>query len=241
MKKTFVVMPVANEEASIENDLRSVLALPLDNLHIAVVMDSFSCDRIAEIVQWLGRENARVHYVFHKNSNGVVSCYLFGFKYALEHGAEYIIEMDSGGSHAPQDIPRFIEKLDQGYDCVFGSRFARDGEIVNVPFYRRFISWGGTLLANLVLGTNLTDMTSGFEAFNRRVLEKFDLDKFLSRGHIYQTEMKFYCRHCRTVELPIVYRGSGSSFKLKSLKEAFAVLFLLIKERLLPERKHLLQ
>ncbi len=236
---TFVVMPVANEERTIEQDLRAILDLKLDALHIAVVMDSFSKDRTAEIVQCLGREDSRVHYVFHEKSNGVVSCYLYGFKYALEHGVEYIIEMDSGGSHSPLDIPRFIDQLDQGYDCVFGSRFMDQGKIVNVPLYRRFISWGGTRMANLFLGTNLTDMTSGFEAFNRRVLEKFNFDRFLSRGHIYQTEMKFYCRHNRIIEIPIVYRGSGSSFRFKSVKEAFKVLRLLFKERIFRQESHL--
>jgi glycosyltransferase involved in cell wall biosynthesis len=239
MKNIFAVMPVANEEATIEQDIRKILDLRLDGLQVAIVMDNFSRDRTAEIVKRLSRADGRVHYVFHERSNGVVSCYLYGFKYALEHGADYIIEMDSGGSHSPLDIPRFISYLNQGYDCVFGSRFASDGRIVNVPFYRKFISWGGTLLANLFLGTNLTDMTSGFEAFNRRVLEKFNFERFLSRGHIYQTEMKFYCRKFKCIEIPIVYKGSGSSFKFKSVREAFAVLFLLIKERLLRRGGHL--
>ncbi|MBQ1525987.1 MAG: glycosyl transferase 2, partial [Lachnospiraceae bacterium] len=93
----------------------------------------------------------------------------------------------------------------------------------------RILSSGGTILANLVLGTRLKDMTSGFEAFQRKVLAAMDLDAFLSRGHIYQTEMRFYCRKLNTVEVPIHYIGSESSLKMKSVTEAIKVLFMLKK------------
>lgn len=91
------------------------------------------------------------------------------------------------------------------------------------------MSSGGTILANLVLGTKLKDMTSGFEAFQAYVLEKMDLDHFLSRGHMYQTEMRYYCRGLHTKEVPIHYTGSDSSFHLKSVTEAIRILFELKK------------
>ena len=93
------------------------------------------------------------------------------------------------------------------------------------PLYRRILSQGGTLLSNLVLGTRLKDMTSGFEGFQRDVLERMNLDAFLSTGHMYQTEMRFYCRNLRTVEVPIHYVGSASSLKGSSVTEALRLLF----------------
>jgi len=95
------------------------------------------------------------------------------------------------------------------------------------------LSGGGTMLANFVLGTKLKDMTSGYEGFKRHVLENMDLDKFLSRGHIYQTEMRFYCRNYKTKEVPIHYVGGKSSLKLKSVSEALKVLFALKKNEAL--------
>ena len=97
--------------------------------------------------------------------------------------------MDGGGSHLPGEIPLFIDKLEEGYECVWGSRFIPGGGLEDDPLYRRILSKGGTLLANYVLGTSLNDMTSGFEAFTKEVLEQFDFDRFLSTGHMYQTEM----------------------------------------------------
>lgn len=93
------------------------------------------------------------------------------------------------------------------------------------PLYRRILSQGGTFLANLVLGTRLKDMTSGFEGFQRKVLEHMNLDAFLSTGHMYQTEMRFYCRKLRTVEVPIHYVGTASSLKSSSVMEALRLLF----------------
>lgn len=221
-------MPVANEEETMGKVLDDILALPYDNLYIYPVVDSYSKDRTEEIIRSY-EPAGRVKCIFYKESRGVITCYLEGFRQALADGAERIIEMDGGGSHLPSEIPQFIEKLDAGYDCVWGSRFIDGGGISEQPLYRRIISGGGTWLANIVLGTRLKDMTSGFEGFQREVLEKMNLDKFLSLGHMYQTEMRFYCRKLNTVEVPIHYIGSSSSIKMKSVTEALRILFELKK------------
>lgn len=222
-------MPVANEETSMQNILDEILALPYDNLHIYPVIDNYSKDRTEEIIQNTAARTDKVKLIFYKESTGVISCYLEGFRQALKDGAEYIIEMDGGGSHLPKELPQFIEKLEAGYDCVWGSRFMKDGNVSNLPLYRRFLSSGGTLLANLVLGTKLADMTSGYEAFCREILENMNLDKFLSTGHMYQTEMRYYCRNYHTIEVPIHYIGGSSSLKFKSVTEALRILFQLKK------------
>lgn len=230
MKKTIIVMPVANEEDTMQGILDEIISLPYDNLYIYPVIDSFSKDRTEEIIQNTASVNEKVKLIFYKESNGVISCYLEGFRQALKDGAEFIIEMDGGGSHLPKEIPQFIEKLEEGYDCVWGSRFMKDGNVSNLPLYRRILSSGGTFLANLVLGTRLADMTSGFEAFRREILESMNLDNFLSTGHMYQTEMRYYCRNFHAVEVPIHYIGGSSSLKIKSVTEALRILFQLKKQ-----------
>lgn len=229
MKKTIVVMPVANEEDTMQEVLDQILALPYDNLYIYPVIDSYSKDNTEKIIRDMEKKTDRVKCIFYKESRGVITCYLEGFRQALKDGAEYVLEMDGGGSHSPAEIPQFIDRLEQGYDCVWGSRFIEGGDISNLPLYRRLLSSGGTILSNLVLGTKLKDMTSGFEGFQRAVLENLNLDKFLSLGHMYQTEMRFYCRKLNTIEVPIHYTGGSSSLKWKSVKEALSILFRLKK------------
>lgn len=228
MKKTIIVMPVANEEQSMASVIEQILALPYDNLHLYPIIDNYSKDRTEEIIRSY-EHTGRVKCVFYKESRGVISCYMEGYRVALADGAERVIEMDGGGSHQPSEIPQYIEKLDEGYECVWGSRFIKGAGLENDPLYRKILSRGGTWLSNLVLGTKLKDMTSGFEAFQREVLEQFNFDNFLSTGHMYQTEMRYYCRNRKAIEVPIHYKAGKSSLKMKSVTEALSILFKLKK------------
>lgn len=230
MKKTIIVMPVANEEKTMQEIIDKIMALPYDNLYLYPVIDSYSKDGTEEIIRKAEKTyNGRVKCIFFERSKGLVSCYFYGFTQALKDGAEYVIEMDGGGSHDPAAIPMFISALDDGYDCAWGSRYVEGGELANQPFYRRMLSSGGTFLSNLVLGTKLKDMTSGYEAFKAPVLKSMYFSRFLSHGHMYQTEMRYYCRNFKTKEIPIKYIGGGSSLKLKSVTEALCILFQLKK------------
>ena len=213
MEKTIIVMPVANEEETIGATLQGIIDFGYENLFVYPIIDSYSKDKTEEIIRSF-ESTGKVKCIFYEKSTGVISCYLEGYRQALKDGAERIIEMDGGGSHLPSELPQFIEALDEGYECVFGSRF---------------IKGGGTVLANVVLGTKLKDMTSGYEAFQRHVLEQFDFDEFLSTGHMYQTEMKYYCRNFTTKEVPIHYIAGKSSLKFKAVKEALVILFKLKK------------
>lgn len=229
MSKYSVVMPAANEEKTIMSTIKAVMNYQERPLHLYVVMDDYSKDSTEDIIKEAMKIYDRLHLVFYKESRGVATCYLYGFKVAIEEGADFIIEMDAGGSHNVEDIPKFLEKLDEGYSCVWGSRFIKGGGVKDLPVYRLFLSRGGTVLSNIVLGTKLRDMTSGFEAFKADVLKKLNLDKFLSRGHMYQTEMRYYCRNEKSVEVPIVYIGSDTVLKFKSVTEALEILFKLKK------------
>ena len=230
-------MPVANEESTMGQILDDILELPYDNLYIYPVVDSYSKDRTEEIIREREKMSDRVKCIFYQESTGVIGRYLEGFRQALADGAERILEMDGGGSHLPAEIPQFLEKMEEGYDCVWGSRFMEGGSMKEQPLYRRILSQGGTFLSNFVLGTRLKDMTSGFEGFQREVLESMNLDSFLSTGHMYQTEMRFYCRNLKTIEVPIHYVGTASSLKGSSVTEALKLLFQLKRNETLIWKK----
>ena len=102
-----------------------------------------------------------------------------GYREAIAAGCDWTLEMDGGFSHQPKDLPAFFQEMTEGYDRVFGSRFCEDGQITDTPWKRRFISLGGPFLPNLLLGTKLRDMTSGYELFSRPVLQEI-----LARGFV---------------------------------------------------------
>jgi dolichol-phosphate mannosyltransferase len=228
MKRVGISIPVANEESTIDYFLDNLLA-ELNNIDhlfsIYIVMDNFSKDRTFDLVKAISEKDNRIKPVFYGNSTGVVSCYLKGFKCALEDECDFVIEMDSGGSHPPSKIKEILHALDkENYDVVFMSRFMRGGSVGNFPWHRMMASKGGTILAKFWLGLNLTDGTSGFQAFRAEVLKSFNLDAFISRGGIYQTEMKYYCGNYKIKEIPFTYVGSTSAFKFKWLLIALRTL-----------------
>ncbi|MGO9621957.1 MAG: glycosyltransferase [Desulfobaccales bacterium] len=231
MKKVGISMPVANEELTISNfleDLLNEISKLNYSFFVYVVMDNFSKDGTWDIVQQVADQDPRVKLVFFKESTGVVSCYLKGFKEALADHCDFIIEMDSGGSHPPERIGEILESLDgQGFDVAFMSRFMSGAGIENFPFYRRVVSQGGTILANLWLGTKYSDATSGYEGFRQEVLNSLNLDAFISTGGIYQTEMKYYCYagKFKIKEIPFVYIGTTTAFKSKWIWIALKTLY----------------
>jgi dolichol-phosphate mannosyltransferase len=226
-------MPVANEEDTIRELINDILSQGTKDLFVFIIMDKYSKDNSEMIIRSIQENNEHLRLYFYDQSNGPASCYLYGFKKALEENADFIIEMDGGGSHDFKEIPVFVRYLKEGYDCVFGSRFIRGGGITDHPIRRKVLSYAGTLLSNIILGTKLSDMTSGFEAFKKDVLKNMNFDKFLSKGHIYQTEMRFYCRQHKIKEIPITYKGSRSTMKFKAIVEALKVLKNLKKNELL--------
>ncbi|ADL34450.1 glycosyl transferase GT2 family [Butyrivibrio proteoclasticus B316] len=227
--KTIIVMPVANEAETMAQVIDDIMALPYENLYYYPVIDDYSKDDTEKIIRRKAEGNPRIKLIYYKESRGVISCYLEGYRQALLDGADRIIEMDGGLSHDPKQIPMYMDKLDQGYDCVWGSRFIKGGGVSDLPLYRRILSSGGTILANLVLGTRLKDMTSGYEAFQRHVLENINLDQIMSTGHMYQTELRYYCRNLNCIEVPIHYVGSSTGLKLQTVIEALEILFKLKK------------
>ena len=227
--KTIIVMPVANEAETMAQVIDDIMALPYENLYYYPVIDDYSKDDTEKIIRQKAEGNPRIKLIYYKESRGVISCYLEGYRQALLDGADRIIEMDGGLSHDPKQIPMYMDKLDQGYDCVWGSRFIKGGGVSDLPLYRRILSSGGTILANLVLGTRLKDMTSGYEAFQRHVLESINLDQIMSTGHMYQTELRYYCRNLNCIEVPIHYVGSSTGLKLQTVIEALEILFKLKK------------
>ena len=227
--KTIIVMPVANEAETMAQVIDDIMALPYENLYYYPIIDDYSKDDTEKIIRQKAEGNPRIKLIYYKESRGVISCYLEGYRQALLDGADRIIEMDGGLSHDPKQIPMYMDKLDQGYDCVWGSRFIKGGGVSDLPLYRRILSSGGTILANLVLGTRLKDMTSGYEAFQRHVLENINLDQIMSTGHMYQTELRYYCRNLNCIEVPIHYVGSSTGLKLQTVIEALEILFKLKK------------
>jgi len=232
--KLGIVCPMANEGEQAVAFCRAVLeeCPGFREVVFFAVFDRVTHDNSLDRMRELERSEPRLRVLWAPENRCVVDAYLRGYKEALAAGCDWILEIDAGFSHQPRDIPNFFDAMKAGMDCVFASRFLRAGGFEDSSTKRRLVSWGGTLLANLLLGTRQTDMTSGFELFTRDALQMV-LDRGIeSRAHFFQTEIRTYCRNLRYVEVPITYRAASPRLGGSSLKEAFRQLWRLYRLRL---------
>jgi dolichol-phosphate mannosyltransferase len=214
-----VIIPMANEEHEF-HPLISRLTKILDRLRsgkVYMVVDTVSVDDTRGLCEKASHADDRFTTVWAPENRNVVDAYMRGYKAALENGHDHIIEMDAGLSHDPDALPMFLEALNGGYECVFGSRFISGGSMVESNFRRRFLSRAGSVLANVCLGTKLRDMTSGYQGFAREIVERFAGLDLMSTGHFYQTELRFLLKKTRYVEIPIHYRAPSPNVNINSI------------------------
>jgi dolichol-phosphate mannosyltransferase len=207
-----VVIPTYNERDNIGPLLDRLLALPL-GLEVLIVDDN-SPDGTAEQVRTRMAGEPRVHLIQRPAKLGLGSAYVAGFRYALQHGAEYVIEMDGDLSHDPASLPEFIRNA-QEVDIVLGSRYLHGVSVVNWSLQRLLLSYCANSYSRLISGLPLTDATGGYKCFRRRALEGIRLDTVRSDGYAFQIEMSFkgWTRGFSIREIPIVFvdRRAGLS------------------------------
>jgi dolichol-phosphate mannosyltransferase len=210
--KRLVIVPTYNERENIEPLLTRLLALPYD-LNVLVVDDGSPDGTGAFVRDWMAR-NPRIHLIERAGKMGLGSAYRAGFRYALEHGAEYIFEMDADFSHDPDSIGTFLEHAERA-DVVLGSRYLHGVTVVNWPIQRLVLSYLANRYTRFVTGLPVNDATGGYKCFRRRALESVNLDKVQSDGYAFQIEMSFKCwrKGMTIVEIPIMFvdRRAGSS------------------------------
>jgi dolichol-phosphate mannosyltransferase len=222
-----IITPLANE-SEVFNEFSASLSGVLDKIasgKVYLIVDNASKDNTLGLCKQLSKEDNRFVTVWAPENRNVVDAYIRGYKEAYKNDHEYIIEMDGGLSHDPEAIPDFIQCLEEGYDCVFGSRFMKGGSIENSNFKRTFLSKVGTILSTILLGTKMKDMTSGYQGFRREIVGKLLDYNLLSKAHFYQTEVRYLLRNSNYIEIPIHYSSPSPSVSKKAIKNSLQALF----------------
>lgn len=223
--KTIIVIPTYNEKDNLKPLVEEILKItPYINI---LIVDDNSPDGTGEIADELSKIYSQVKVLHREKKEGLGKAYIAGFKEALKMNPDYIIQMDADFSHHPKYIPIFLEKI-KNCDILIGSRFLNKKYINNASF----LSITAKYLVNLLLNLKVTDYLSGFKCFYRKVIEDVDLDRFISKGFIFQAEFVYraYKKGFKIKEIPIIFypRKSGKTKKsIKILIEAFFKLIIL--------------
>jgi dolichol-phosphate mannosyltransferase len=226
-----IITPLANEEGTIIEFLDRVCKqIGPDDL-LFCVLDNMCKDRTREIIQnYHDKTDARANVVWAPENRCVVDAYFRGYREAYERGCEWILEMDGGLSHLPEEIPQFIKGMQDGYDYVGGSRYLKGGTH-DSPLTRRIVSKGGTILTKLLLRAPMSDMTSGFECFSRDAMNEVLEKGVESRANFFQTEIRYMMGRRKWKEVPIRYHNDKATIGRSGLRESFRILFKLWKKR----------
>ncbi len=203
--KKIVIIPTYNEKENIKAIVEAVFALQ-EGFHILVVDDS-SPDGTAQIVQELQKSYTdELHLELRKQKDGLGKAYIHGFKWALEHGYDYIFEMDADFSHNPADLSKLLNAC-QTADMSVGSRYSQGVNVVNWPMGRVLLSYFASKYVRFILGIPIYDTTAGFVCFKRETLMKIDLDQVKLKGYGFQVEMKYrvFKKGLKINEVPIIF------------------------------------
>jgi dolichol-phosphate mannosyltransferase len=207
--KLMVVIPTYNEVHNLSALTAELFALDLACLEILVVDDA-SPDGTGQLADELSqRYEARFHVIHRSGQRGLGLAYRDGFRYALEAGADLVVQMDADFSHSPRYIPQFVENMEQGYDVVVGSRYVSGGELDDQWSFGRYVLswWANSGYARPILGLKVKDATAGFKCWSRAALEGIDLQTIRSNGYVFQVEMAYVCQRLgyRVAEIPIYF------------------------------------
>ncbi len=230
--KPLVIIPTFNEKENIKEIIPEILGLK-EKFHILIVDDN-SPDGTGKVAEEFSKKFPQVQVLHHKNKKGIGKAYIDGFKWALARDYDPIFEMDADGSHSPQFLPKFLEKIND-FDLVIGSRYYQGKiNVVNWDIKRLFLSLAANFYARIVTGVPVSDNLTGFKCFRRKVLEKINLDEVISEGYSFQIEMNWRAHKAgfKIGEIPIIFYERRHGQSKLSTKIIWEGLWILWKMRL---------
>lgn len=228
-QRALIIFPTYNERENIEKIVHAVL--PLDARISVLIVDDNSPDGTGKIADRLAEQQEKVNVLHRANKEGLGKAYLDGFRWALDHDYDFIMEMDADFSHGPEFIKDFLREI-QNHDLVIGSRYISGVNVINWPMFRLMLSYFANVYTRVITRLPLRDATGGFKCFRRQVLESIDLDAVRSSGYAFQIEMSMraWKKGFKIKEIPIIFvdRVAGDSkMSKKIMREAIWMVWLL--------------
>ena len=220
-----VVIPTYNEIDNIEDFVNQIIKINVDIL----IVDDNSPDGTGDLVQKLSENLSQVNLLKRSGKLGLGSAYRDGFKWGLNEGYKYLIEMDADFSHSFSDLNNILQNS-KNFDVVIGSRYIPGGGSNGWDFKRKLLSSYANKLSKVLLRSKINDMTSGFRSYSSEALNEINYFSTKSDGYSFQIEMTIRSieKKLSIKEVPIIFteRSLGNSkMSKKIVYEAF--LFLL--------------
>ena len=228
-QRTLAIIPTYNERENLPLIVERVNKARPD-VHVLIVDDG-SPDGTGDLADQLALEDPdRIHVMHRTAKDGLGAAYLAGFQWGLSRHYSVLVEMDADGSHAPEQLSRLLAAVDAGADLAIGSRYVQGGQVQNWPWRRLVLSRTANWYSRTLLGADVNDITAGYRAYRREVLEKIDLSAVESKGYCFQIDLTWRTINdgFTVVEVPITFverelgvsKMSGSNIREAIVKVA---------------------
>ena len=229
--KTLVISPTYNERKNIKLLVDMVLGNYPD--FDLLIIDDNSPDGTSEKVKDLQSKYENLYLKIRAKKSGLGTAYIYGFKWALDHNYDRIVQMDADLSHNPKDLPMLVKNLNE-YDLVIGSRYIKGISVVNWPLRRLMLSYGANTYSRIITGMPIMDGTGGFKAWKSEVLSDIDLDSVRSQGYSFQIEMNFraWIKDYKIKEVPIIFSDRTIGQSKMSKKIVYEAVFMVWRLRI---------
>ncbi|MGL5406839.1 MAG: polyprenol monophosphomannose synthase [Propionibacteriaceae bacterium] len=204
-KRVLVIIPTYNEVENIK-PITERLRNAAPEAHILIADDN-SPDGTGALADELAAADNHIHVNHRKGKEGLGAAYLDSFQWGLDQDYEIIVEFDADGSHQPEQLHLLLDAIDAGADMVKGSRWIRGGSVVNWPKRREFLSRGGSVYIQVMLGMPYRDITGGFNAFRADVLRDIMTERIDRKGYGIQRDLTWnaHRKGYKIVEVPIEF------------------------------------
>jgi dolichol-phosphate mannosyltransferase len=228
MPRTLITVATYNEIENLPRLVDEILAIA-PQVEILVIDDN-SPDGTG---RWCDEKHAtdfRVHCLHRPGKLGLGTATIAGMKYAIEHGYDYMLNMDADFSHHPRYIPAILAGMENA-DVMIGSRYVPGGGVLDWPLKRRLMSWGVNTYARVLLGLRSRDCSGAFRCYRVDLLKKLDFDRVRSRGYSFQEEILWHLKRlaARFGETPIVFADREHGLSKINSREAYAALGILAR------------
>ncbi len=238
--KNIILIPTYNEKENIKFIVAEIFNL-LPEIEILVIDDN-SPDGTAQAVKLLMNQYSNLSLLERQQKTGLGDAYKEAMSKAVKNKEiDSIIIMDADGSHSPEYLKDFLDKISQ-HDLVIGSRYVKGGGVANWEMWRKNLSKFGNLYAKFFTGLSINDFTAGFMCIRRVFLEKLDFNMIGSSGYSFLIELKFYLIHglgAKVFEAPIIFksrREGESKLSRQIIKEGIKTPLRLFLKRLWNKR-----
>ncbi len=211
-RKTLVIVPTYNEIENLENIQTRISGA--SKICDILIIDDGSPDGTGKLADKLAKKDRRVKVLHRSGKLGLGTAVIAGFRYALENNYGLVITIDADLSHDPSNIPRMLSLMNE-YDLVIGSRYVRDGGMVNWSIRRLLISLFANYMLKKILKIDQADCSGGFKCYTAELLRKIQVDRIISKGYVFYVEILYRALRvgARVKEIPIIFvnRDKGQS------------------------------